>query len=125
MNNNLKPNIKEVMQWMLGKQNIQFSYSNGPYKDCEYSELLCYLSTASPRHYSFRVKPKEVHGLECLISSTVISSYSPIASKCKLELELMLDTVQLEKLKSMYHGLLCVLVTKEFFDEAVANKEMK
>jgi len=94
------------------------------YTDTSYKEVLYALSNNTER-YRYRIKPKELHGVPCFVTGVAILSSTSNLNAYKVQVEMLLDKAQQSKLESMLIGLPIVLVTKDFFNEAVANKGSK
>jgi len=124
MNNKLNSTDSEVLKWMLDKEAIQVSLCGLEYIDTSYNKVLYTLSNGVAG-YHYRIKPKEVHGVPCYVTGASCSCSTANLNSYGVSLGLVLDKPHQDKLKVMMLGNPLVLVTKDFFDEAVANKGSK
>jgi len=128
MNNKLSNTTSDVLKWMLDKEDIQVAVEmcnwDLKYVDSTYKDVLCCLSNGVIG-YHYRIKPKEVHGVPCFVTGVAILSSTSNLNAYKVQVEMLLDKAQQSRLESMLTGLPIVLVTKDFFDEALENKGSK
>jgi len=128
MNNELNNTASEVLKWMLDKEDIQVAVAmynwDLKYVDSTYKDVLSCLSNGVTG-YHYRIKPKEVHGVPCYVTGASCSCSTANLNSYTVSLGMVLDKPHQGKLKSMMLGSPLVLVTKDFFDEAVANKGSK
>jgi len=124
MNNELNSTASEVLKWMLDKEDIQLSVLGGAFESRPYTNLLYFMALDTDIH-TYRIKPKELHGVPCFVTGVTILSSTSNLTAYKVQVDMLLDKAQQARLENMRVGLPVVIVTKDFFNEAVANKGSK